>query len=879
MSDITGLTAALADRYAIERELGTGGMATVYLAKDLKHDRQVALKVLKPELAAVLGAERFVVEIRTTASLQHPHILPLFDSGTAGGFLFYVMPYIAGETIREKLNRETQFGVDDAVRIAREVADALDYAHRSGVIHRDIKPENILLHDARAMVMDFGIALAVSAAAGGRMTETGLSLGTPHYMSPEQATAEKEITPRSDEYSLACVLYEMLAGQPPHIGGAAQQVIMKIITEPAQPVTAHRKNVPHNVAAALAKALEKLPADRFVSAKEFSDALANPSFTSAGAGVSAAGAHAVQGGVSKRVFWTTAGIAVVAVVVAAMAVARGRAPDGELSQPLAVLPLAELRAGAIGRFSGAGLSLSRAGDAVAYVGHDSTGVPHLVVRSISNGSFVSVPTFGTSPAISPDGKVLAYFANGTATIALLPLPGGVAKTLVAITPPNFGFTWSSDSTVIYSSGGKLLVANVNGGTPRALAAPETPGTTYLYPSAVSDNRLLFEINGNTGASELAALSLRGNKVTKLGVRGTRPRYVQGGIVTFLQDNELWGVEVDEATLLPRGAARHVAEPVAGRAVIGYDVAPNGVLALIRGNGSYAGGELVVVDRSGQARMVLPDRRAYRWPRFSPDARRLAFAIEQSRLVADIFVTPVGGGALSRVTSDSSSIEPEWDPDGRNLMYVKRRRGGKSVLVRTSADGGGRIDTLVTRANSVYESHLTPNRRTIIWREDSPVSSRDIYMAPLDSAGVVHPIRNTNFDERGFALSPDGRWLAYTSNETNAAEIYICRLEPNGPRWPVSLHGGTEPRWAATGELFYRNGDSVLVTRVEGTAEPKVATPKLVLIGQRFESAPFEPLWDVSPDGRQFAMVRLLQGENRSLELMLNWVARWRGARK
>ena len=177
-------------------------MATVYLAHDLKHDRKVAIKVLKPELAAVLGAERFVVEIKTTAALQHPHILPLFDSGEADGFLYYVMPYIQGETIREKLNRETQFGVDEAVRIAREVADALDYAHRHGVIHRDIKPENILLHDGRAMVMDFGIAQAVSAAAGGRMTETGLSLGTPHYMSPEQATAEKEIT-RAQRHLLA----------------------------------------------------------------------------------------------------------------------------------------------------------------------------------------------------------------------------------------------------------------------------------------------------------------------------------------------------------------------------------------------------------------------------------------------------------------------------------------------------------------------------------------------------------------------------------------------------------------------------------------------------------------------------------------------------
>src|SRR4051794_3078267 len=289
----TQFAASLAARYRVERELGRGGMATVYLAYDVKHDRKVAIKVLKPELAAVLGADRFVVEIKTTAALQHPHILPLFDSGTADGQLYYVMPYIEGETIREKLNRETQFGVDEAIRIAREIADALDYAHRHGVIHRDIKPENILLHDGRAMVMDFGIALAVSAAAGGRMTETGLSLGTPHYMSPEQATADREITGRSDVYSLATVLYEMLAGQPPHIGGAAQQVIMKIITEQAAPVNELRKSVPPNVVAAVARALEKLPADRFDSAKTFGDALTNTGF-------SHATSSAAMGTVSQR---------------------------------------------------------------------------------------------------------------------------------------------------------------------------------------------------------------------------------------------------------------------------------------------------------------------------------------------------------------------------------------------------------------------------------------------------------------------------------------------------------------------------------------------------------------------------------------------------
>src|SRR6476469_718864 len=256
-SQFERLASSLADRYAIEGEIGQGGMATVYVAEDLRHKRKVALKVLKPELAAVLGAERFVQEITTTAALQHPHILPLFDSGTADGFLYYVMPYVQGETLRARLNRETQLGVEEAVRIACEVAGALDYAHRHGVIHRDIKPENILLHDGRPVVADFGIALAVSAAAGGRMTETGLSLGTPHYRSPEQATADKDLSARSDIYSLASVLDEMLAGQPPHLGGSAQQIIMKIIAEDAAPVTRERRSVPPHVAAALSKALEK----------------------------------------------------------------------------------------------------------------------------------------------------------------------------------------------------------------------------------------------------------------------------------------------------------------------------------------------------------------------------------------------------------------------------------------------------------------------------------------------------------------------------------------------------------------------------------------------------------------------------------------------
>jgi len=272
--DVTGqLRAALAGRYTVEGEIGAGGMATVYAATDVRHGRRVALKVLRPELAAVLGAERFLSEIRVTAKLQHPNLLPLFDSGESAGLLFYVMPFVEGESLRHPLAREKQLPIDEAIRIASAVASALDYAHRHHVIHRDLKPENILLHDGQPLIADFGIALAVSNAGGTRITETGLSLGTPHYMSPEQATGDRGIDGRTDIYALGAVTYEMLSGEPPHSGTTAQAIIARLLTERPRPLTTVRHTVPPHVSVAVHRALEKTPADRFTTPREFADAI------------------------------------------------------------------------------------------------------------------------------------------------------------------------------------------------------------------------------------------------------------------------------------------------------------------------------------------------------------------------------------------------------------------------------------------------------------------------------------------------------------------------------------------------------------------------------------------------------------------------------
>jgi hypothetical protein len=347
--------------YQIVRELGHGGMATVYLARDLRHDRQVALKILRPDLSALLGTERFLHEIRVTANLQHPHILPLFDSGTADGRLFYVLPYVDGESLRARLSREKQLPIEVAVRITREVAGALDYAHRHGVIHRDIKPENILLQDDTALVADFGIALALREAGGARLTETGFAMGTPQYMSPEQATADRQLDARSDVYSLAAVLYEMLTGEPPYTGPTAQAVVAKLLTERPMRLKARRDTVPEALERAVARALAKLPADRFSSAAEFGRALAvEPAVT--GPGVT-----------SRRWLAAAAGLAAILLVVVAVIEMRPRPHSGQAPAALAT----PIQATFTGNVQAA--AISRDGSRLALATRECDGASHCSV--------------------------------------------------------------------------------------------------------------------------------------------------------------------------------------------------------------------------------------------------------------------------------------------------------------------------------------------------------------------------------------------------------------------------------------------------------------------------------------------------------------------
>src|SRR5690348_4074448 len=464
MSSLDRLTRALADRYRIERELGAGGMATIYLAQDLKHHRRVAIKVLHADLSAVLGPERFHKEIELTAGLQHPHILPLFDSGGADGLLYYVMPHVEGETLRGRLTRETQLPVADAVQIASEVADALEYAHRHGVIHRDIKPENILLRDGHALVSDFGIALAVVEAGGERMTQTGTSLGTPQYMAPEQAMGERHIDGRADVYALGVVTYEMLVGEPPFTGPTAQAIIARVMTEEPRGLILQRRSVPEAVEIAVLTAIQKLPADRFRTPAEFRSALAGGDGTT----VPAARVSRPPRFARRDLWW--GGLAAAVAIGGFLAGSRGggvRAPlVFGLARKVTWEPGLEIEP-----------ALSPDGRYVAYAQGGSE-IMRIHVRQVSGGRPIPLSEDDsgtqTNPQWSPDGSRILFLSGGGVFSA--PSSGGSARPELPApaSGPVSSAVWGPDGVTIAFTVGDSLYLRTASGMPRGLALVTDP---------------------------------------------------------------------------------------------------------------------------------------------------------------------------------------------------------------------------------------------------------------------------------------------------------------------------------------------------------------------------------------------------------------------
>jgi serine/threonine-protein kinase len=860
-------------------------MATVYLAQDVRHDRRVALKLLRPELAAVIGAERFLAEIKLTANLQHPHILPLFDSGEADGFLYYVMPFVQGETLRDRITREKQLPVADAIRITTEVASALDYAHRHGVVHRDIKPENIMLHDGQALVADFGIALAASKASGSRMTETGMSLGTPHYMSPEQAMGEREITARSDVYALGAVLYEMLTGDPPFTGSTAQAIVARVVTEQPRPLLPQRHTIPPHVEAAVLTALEKLPADRFASAADFASALRDKSYAATVPLASARASAIVAPGRARR--WLGLIVPVLALFVGAAAGAalwarRHPAPAPVLSQfSLALKASQRLQPPSIS--GGARIALSRDGRALAYTGPAESGTQLWVRRLDQLDATPIAGTDGASmPFFSPDGKRVGFTKNGS-EVRIASLAGAPTVTLTDRANTTSA-TWGVDGYIYFEVDSGLARMRSTGGPIEPVYQLNTKEKEFatewvhVLPGATGVLFRLRHRGQRVSDFEILAAPLPHGRARHL-VRGVFAAYAAGHLLVVTADGKLIGLPFDVRRLEITGSPVALVEGIGVRNNgfnVDFTLSDNGSVAYTTG-GTQGTRRAVWVNREGLAQPVdsaWDPQGVLETVALSPDGKAAAVLLTRDGR-RDIWVKRLPSGPFSRLTfSDTSSVRPAWSSDGREVYYIVNITGGGTgpVLARR-ADGTG-TPHVIYQGTEIGQVRESQDGQWMLLRTGQTGASPDILgLRHGDSTPV--PLVATPANETFPALSPDNRWLAYSSDESGRPEIYVRPFPETGSaKWQVSTDGGSEPVWSSTGrELFYISGKNELVSvQVPSGPTFAVGAQRTLFPVTSFDIAGPVPSYWPSPDDKRFLMLREGEaGQPGELIVAENWV--------
>jgi serine/threonine-protein kinase len=845
------LSNAVATRYRVERELGAGGMATVYLARDLRHDRDVAIKVLHPDLGAALGSERFLAEIRTTARLQHPHILPLLDSGEADGLLFYVMPYVAGETLRSRLERERQLSMDAAVRIAREVADALQYAHSAGIIHRDIKPENILLQGGHALVADFGIALAVQQAGGQRMTQTGLSLGTPQYMSPEQAMGEKSIDSRTDIYALGAVIYEMIAGDPPFTGATVQAIVSKVMAERPTALSTIRDTVPPAVERATFKALAKLPADRFATAADFAAALVDPSavpfIADPGARASIARRARLRDPVVIGLALAVLGLA------GALAWALGKSPAATDAFPVRaeIVTPNDVKMGPVG--------LSPDGHTVVYTARaGANGVEMLFTRRLDqpNSRLIPGTDGGSAPGFSADGRSIYYIARRR-KLAKVGLDGATPVMLADVSD-NGGLDVSTTGEIVLGPGASeggdgLFRVNPAGGplVPFTRVDSARKELSHRFPRVLADGKtVLFTIYyGSTQQSEIGLTSLDDGKVVRLGIQAAKPLGVVDDRLVYVRwDGMVMAVPFDVSQRRATGTPSVVQDSVRMWYGSGGDASAflthAGGLAFAHGSTPR---RLLWVDRSGRATPAIDEMREFRNVRLSPDGKHVAVVIGTGS-ITNIWVLDLGAGTVSPVTTAGNARTPAWTADGRSLVYVSTQ-GGRAAFWRQLADGGEAPVNLGEVGRNPWNIDVAPDGRHALYNAIYGPSF-DVEAFSLDSTRARQPVAATPSATEVYGrFSPDGRWVAYLSDESGRAEAYVRPFPPTGGRVQISVGGALRPIWSADGrEIFYWEGSRLISATL-------ARDPSLRVVSRRplFEGT-FDVDFDVSNDGRRFLVI-------------------------
>jgi serine/threonine-protein kinase len=869
MESFDRLKSVLADRYAVERKIGAGGMADVYLTRDLRHNRKVAIKVMHRDLAELVGVDRFLREIETTAKLQHPHILPLFDSGSIDGTVFYVMPYVEGESLRARLKRETQLPIADALRITTEIATGLGYAHRHGVIHRDIKPDNVLFQDGQAVLADFGISLPKSDDhSGTRLTQAGVSLGTPAYMSPEQVTGE-EVDRRTDIYALGAVAYEMLAGQPPFTGSSVQTVLSKVISEDPRPLGDHRKSVPPHVADAIAKALEKLPADRWQAATEFADALTNR------------GVHVADRLAPSKwtlIPWVLAAALAIALGWVGLRTQRAAVPSSGVTRfgidfDKGVVPSYTpiVRLSADGRQLFVSAVVDRREEVLRHV-FDRVGME--VIKGAGQGR---QGTGNSRPFVSPDGRWVAYARQKK--LWKVPVEGGTAIELARADWS--GGSWGKNGKLVYTQAYNtgLWIVSEGGGDERELTRPDANKAElgHWWPQILPDgDHLLFTAYRTpieSATIEVLTISTGERRVLLTG--GAYGFYVPTGHLLYAAGETIRAVPFNLERLEVRGLPVSVVDDVAMNLTDGaaaFDVSETGTLAYLPVDSYVTETEVVMVDRSGKETLALPRRDRYNNPRLSPDGARLSVDIRSANSMGDVWVFEIGRSGGTRISAEGGrEFGAEWTPDGKQLIFSSERPFFD--LYRRAADATQPAEALLSGSYDHYTGSVSRDGKLFAFSVAVP--GGEIWTVPLEG-----PSKPTQYFANGFnlghpTLSPDGRWMAYDSDESGeGVDVFIQSFpDPKLRRVKVSPAHGSEPMWTQGGrELVYREGEKVVAVSIDLTTG--VSGPPRVLFSGPY---PDNPGWtrprsyDVTPDGQRFLLTKL-PGEQLRPRIMvvLNW---------
>ena len=879
--------------YEILSAIGAGGMGEVYRARDTRLDRIVAIKVLPTHLADRSELrERFEREARTIASLNHPHICILFDIGQQDGIDYLVMEYLEGDTLAQRLLKGP-LPLEQVLRYAIEIADALDKAHRKGVTHRDLKPGNIMLTKSGTKLLDFGLAklkqevapanvqLSQLPTASDPLTAQGTIVGTMQYMAPEQLEG-KEVDARTDIFAFGAFVYEMATGKRAFDGKTQASLIAAILEREPPLMSTLQPMTPPALDRAVKKCLAKEPEKRWQAASDVCDEL--KWIAEGGSQVISASTAPVKGARSlrQRPVIFSIGTLLIGAVIASIATWNLKPPPTVPSQPVTrtVINLSPGQQLA-GLDNGPAVALSPDGTHLAYVARQGGGTQQLYLHTMDSMEAKPIPgTEGAvNPFFSPDGQWIGFFAR--TQLRKVSVNGGAALTLGEA--PGFrGASWGSQEMIAFALPGALALQKVSeaGGAMQSLTHLAKGEANHRWPEFLPDGKAVLFATGASGIdwsdAQVAIQSVETGERRDL-VVGTQPRYAASGHLVYAQGGSLMAVALDPHRLATTGMgipviSRVLQSPLNGYAH--YSISSTGSLAYIEGGvqGTVRQSRLVWVNRTGAEQPLAAPAHAFQRPRISPDGRRVAVEIMEN--TTQVWMYDLTRDTLTRMTfAGGTNRNPSWTPDGKRIAFQSTKEGPQNLFWQ-QADGGGGLERLTAREHTQFPHSWSPDGQLLAFTEIDPTTLYDIWVLRL-SDRKAQLFLGTPFNEAAPSFSPDGRWLAYASDESGRYEIYVQPYPGPGGKWQISTEGGREPIWNRNGrELFYRNGDKMMAVDIATQPGFSADKPRMLFEGQYTPTAATIPNYDVSPNGQRFLMLKPPEQTDvapTQISVVLNWL--------